>query len=99
VKAPCMHCNDCGVDVVAIGELYMCPDEVWDDELGLGWNDNLCLGCLETRLGRTVKPFVDVLPVLWGTYPWMKPSSKRMWDRFKPVFETKKKKPRKRRAA
>ena len=35
-------CNDCGVDVLAIGDWYMARSEVWH-KLGLGWSDNLCI--------------------------------------------------------
>jgi hypothetical protein len=45
-------CNDCGSNVVEIGEFYMSPPEIWNGQLGLGWDDNLCLGCLDKRLGR-----------------------------------------------
>ena len=55
--------RDCGANVVTIGEFYMWPPEVWKGELGLGWNDNLCMGCLESRLGRHVRPFRDLMPV------------------------------------
>jgi hypothetical protein len=51
---PCCPCNDCGVDCVEIGEYYMASPEVWERQLGLGWHDNLCIGCLEKRLGRRV---------------------------------------------
>lgn len=57
-----MNCNDCGADVVALGDYYMADDKVWEDELGLGWNDNLCIGCLETRLGRQIKIWDDFTP-------------------------------------
>jgi hypothetical protein len=51
-KAPCATCNDCAVNVIAAGEYYMANSEIWKDQLQLGWNDNLCIGCIETRLGR-----------------------------------------------
>jgi hypothetical protein len=74
-------CNDCGVNVVEIGEFYMCPDKVWKGELGLGWEDNLCLGCLDERLGREAKSFCELLPIV-PPYKWMRMSSDRMSDRF-----------------
>jgi hypothetical protein len=46
------RCLDCGVNVVTAGEFYMLNSEIWEGQLGLGWSDNLCIGCLETRLGR-----------------------------------------------
>jgi hypothetical protein len=51
-KRPVCICNDCGVDCAKIGEWYMAA-EIWDT-LHLGWNDNLCIGCLEQRLGRRI---------------------------------------------
>jgi hypothetical protein len=56
-------CNGCGVDVLAIGDWYMATSEVWQKQLGLSWQDNLCFACLEKRLGRKLKPFTDVWPV------------------------------------
>lgn len=42
---------DCGVDTAEIAEYYTVHDKVWlsahPDDYGL-----LCIGCLETRLGR-----------------------------------------------
>jgi hypothetical protein len=37
-------CNDCGVNVVTAGEFCMLRNEIWEEQLGLGWNDNLCIG-------------------------------------------------------
>lgn len=56
-------CLDCGVSTFAINEYYMVIHPVWE-ETGLGRNDGmLCIGCLETRLGRTLKQndFLDCL--------------------------------------
>jgi hypothetical protein len=55
-------CNDCEVDVVAVGDWYMCSTEVWERELGLGWSDNLCIACLVKRLGREPQFFIDIFP-------------------------------------
>ena len=57
------RCNDCGVDVWESGDWYMAPSKIWGDKLGLGWDDNLCLTCLERRLGRPVK-LGDIVPVI-----------------------------------
>jgi hypothetical protein len=51
-------CADCGVDALSLGEWYMVWDEIWDR----AWINRsrppaggiLCIGCLETRLGRTL---------------------------------------------
>jgi hypothetical protein len=56
-------CNDCGVDVLQSGDWYMTPPELWAS-LDLGWNDNLCVPCLEKRLGREVKFLDDILPIV-----------------------------------
>jgi hypothetical protein len=58
-------CNDCEVDCWAIGDFYMAQSEIWD-KLGLGWTDNLCIGCLEARLGRKVSCPGDIYPVIAG---------------------------------
>jgi hypothetical protein len=46
---------DCKVDTFEINEYYTVHDEVWltahPDDYGL-----LCIGCLETRLGRVLTP-------------------------------------------
>ena len=77
--AEVLACNDCGVDVVAAGEYYMLRSDIWKEQLGLGWSDNLCIGCLEQRLGRTVtlRDFGS-----FPSYPWMQPASDRLMDRF-----------------
>jgi hypothetical protein len=45
-------CIDCRTDVAAIGDYYHLRDEVWVGQLKLCWDDNLCIRCLERRLGR-----------------------------------------------
>lgn len=47
-------CLDCGVNVIEIGDWYMCPPETWGG-LGLGWEYNLCIACLEARFGRKLR--------------------------------------------
>lgn len=48
-------CLDCLVDTGKIGEHYMLKDEIWklvnNSKSGM-----LCIGCLENRLGRKLKP-------------------------------------------
>jgi hypothetical protein len=76
------RCNDCGIDVLASGDWYMATPEVWKG-LGLGWDDNLCVACLEKRLGRAARPWDDVLPIV-GVGP------ERLSDRLMALFaETK----------
>jgi hypothetical protein len=59
-------CNDCGVDVVAVGDWYMCSIEVWERQLGLGWSNNLCIACLVKRLGREPQFWTDIFPATTG---------------------------------
>jgi hypothetical protein len=49
-------CDDCSFKLVAGGEYYMVSPQMWVKKLGLGFGDNLCIKCLETRLGRKLKP-------------------------------------------
>jgi hypothetical protein len=72
-------CNDCDVNVVTAGEFYMLYPDIWEDQLGLDWNDNLCIGCLEARIGRPVT-FADIISI--PNYSWMQPSSDRLLDRL-----------------
>jgi hypothetical protein len=55
------RCNDCGIDVLEIGDWYMAAKKLWED-LGLGWHANLCLLCLERRLGHRVVAWIDIFP-------------------------------------
>jgi len=54
-------CKDCGVNVIKIGEYCMINPALWKDKLGLGWDDNLCIGCIEKRLGRKLRGMVDFI--------------------------------------
>jgi hypothetical protein len=57
-----VNCNDCDVDTQDIGEWYMVKDEVWAAAWPKGSKrEFLCIGCLETRLGRrlTSDDFTD----------------------------------------
>jgi hypothetical protein len=79
---PQYRCNDCGVDVLGIGEWYMAKPELWERQLGLGWSDNLCIGCLEQRLGRRVS-LRDIGPAShWGAPAAWRSTSTRLLDRF-----------------
>jgi hypothetical protein len=75
-------CNDCGVNVLTSGEFYMLHPEIWQGQLGLGWSDNLCIGCLEQRLGRRVGPLFGGDFCSTPNYPWMYPPSPRLMDRY-----------------
>jgi hypothetical protein len=73
-------CNDCGVNIVTAGEYgYMLQPQIWNEQLGLAYSDNLCIGCLEARLGRRLsEEDVASLP----RYSWMPPASARLLDRL-----------------
>lgn len=58
------RCKDCGLNVIKAGEYYMVNSAIWEKQLGLTWSDNLCIGCLESRLGRKLKGLGD-----FGTLP------------------------------
>lgn len=59
-----MSCIDCGVNTgrAGIREYYHVHDEVWENAFqgtrthGYGDDDFLCIGCLEGRMGRELKP-------------------------------------------
>ncbi|WP_161853822.1 hypothetical protein [Bradyrhizobium sp. CCBAU 051011] len=55
-------CLDCGVNVIEIGDYCMLSPKVWRDQLGLGWDDNLCIACIEKQLGRKLKGLHDICP-------------------------------------
>lgn len=46
-------CFSCGEDTFAMGEDYALRDELWKT---YGVEGVLCIGCLETRLGRKLTP-------------------------------------------
>lgn len=66
-------CDDCAIDVHSINEWFMVNSDLWPKGVRF-----LCLGCLETRLGRALQ-FSDFLPC-WGNVWW--PFSKGLQDRF-----------------
>jgi hypothetical protein len=83
------NCVDCGVGTIAIGEWYMVKEEIWEEAWAgrrKSWHGKvpgqeiLCIGCLETRLGRTLMPsdFTDA-PVNNPDKPNM---SARLFDRL-----------------
>jgi hypothetical protein len=55
-------CNDCGIDVLEVGDWFMATPKIWEEQLGLVYEDNLCLPCLDKRLGRKAEAFTDILP-------------------------------------
>ena len=67
--APCHDCGESTIPLDDPSEWYMVRDEVWAAS-GLAPRDGyLCIGCLEKRLGRRLRPydFTDA-PVNGGTW-------------------------------
>ena len=58
-------CIDCGINVIKIGDYCMIHADIWEKQLGLRWSDNMCLRCVELRLGRAL----TAEEVGWGTHP------------------------------
>jgi hypothetical protein len=54
-------CRDCGVNVIEAGDYCLLNDDIWKRQLRLRWKDNLCIECIEKRLGRKLK-FIDFNP-------------------------------------
>ena len=50
-----IFCLDCDENTAAIGEGYMLRDDVWL-EANPGGEGMLCVGCVERRLGRHLRP-------------------------------------------
>jgi hypothetical protein len=49
-------CLDCGVNVIEAGDYCMLDNKIWEGELGPREDDNVCIVCVEARLGRKLKP-------------------------------------------
>jgi hypothetical protein len=55
-----LHCDDCGIGTSSLGEYYMVANAVWEEAWAgrrkwwhrLPNREILCIGCLETRIGR-----------------------------------------------
>lgn len=67
-------CVDCGLDTKEAQEYYMVYNDVWEDAgmsfAGHFGDGMLCVGCIESRLGRELTPsdFPD-LPINRGFFP------------------------------
>lgn len=48
-------CISCGVNIVEIGDYCMLNPDIWDRKLRLQWTDNMCIACIEKRLGRKLR--------------------------------------------
>ena len=76
VLAKVQRCKDCRVDVRQLGEWYMVHDHTWA-QAGTCQRGYLCIGCLETRIGRQLNAadFTDV-PVNRGSGQWSRRSAR-----------------------
>jgi len=51
------QCHDCGRDLIRIGEWYMVNRDIWAAAVrGEDPHMLLCIGCLEKRFGRKLRP-------------------------------------------
>ena len=48
-------CIDCGVNVIEKGDYTMIDPKIWREQFGLKDKDNLCIDCIEKRLGREIR--------------------------------------------
>lgn len=53
--ASTFRCQDCNVDTIEIKEYYMVSDACWRRSGMQCFGGILCIGCLETRLGKKLK--------------------------------------------
>lgn len=81
-------CEDCRVDVKAIGEIYMLLDEIWKATGIHNLGGFLCIGCVENRLGRRLEPQDFSTCVLNAGWPPGLTNSKRLKERMGGRFET-----------
>jgi hypothetical protein len=95
---PDFPCNDCGVNCLEIGDWYLAKSEIWEKALGLGWSDNLCIACLEKRLGRRLRR--GLRDVHWASTRYRRhpPLSRRLWELWRPPKRRRALKRRKRQA-
>lgn len=62
-------CRDCSFDTLKGAEYYMVSDEVWS-KAGMGARSGmLCIGCLETRLGRPLNALDFPMTIHLNRYP------------------------------
>jgi len=73
-------CRDCRVDTGKIREHYFLKPEVWA-ATGLGAVGMLCIGCVESRIGRTLRN-LDFTGA-WINNPRNGEKSSRLLDRLR----------------
>lgn len=71
-------CKDCGMNTapMAGNEYYAVTDEVW--KAGKGRRHVLCIGCLETRIGRKLKGADFPMLSINFIFPWSARLASRM---------------------
>ena len=76
-------CIDCGLDTSSTGlqELYMIGDNVWKQANTGSFNGFLCVGCIETRLGRQLTR-KDFRLGMTENNPEIYPKSERLLNRL-----------------
>ena len=84
-------CIDCGVNVIEAGDYCNLTNRIWRDQFGLGGDDNLCLACIEQRLGRKLG-MLD-----FAGWPGVRgyPTSSELMARYGSMQQPEKKKPTK----
>jgi hypothetical protein len=50
------RCRDCSACTYALNEYYMVTDHVWFEQARMPYRGMLCIGCLERRIGRRLRP-------------------------------------------
>jgi hypothetical protein len=53
------NCLGCGINVIKAGDYCMLTPHVWRDQLHLEWEDNMCVKCIELRIGRKLRPMLS----------------------------------------
>jgi hypothetical protein len=87
-------CIGCGTNVITQGDYCMLSDSIWNQQLKLSWDDNLCVACIEKRLGRALS-FLDFIsfPMVEG-YPTSKVLLARLGGETEPPKRKKRKRAR-----
>jgi hypothetical protein len=82
-NASALICIDCGIDTIAINEHYMVTKVCWRTSGMKPDGGGLCIGCLEARIGRELRPRdFSICPL---NYPFHRKSDrlrKRLGSRF-----------------
>jgi len=75
-------CMDCSVNTLHINEYYMLEDDSWYGAMSAQDPEGmLCIGCVENRLGRNLRP-ADFARVPLNAGPWMFFQSERLAARI-----------------